>query len=495
MSTEREHGASSLRDKETASMVEDAIDTQNSEGFTFEEETEAEKKVLRKVDMHLLPSIWIVYLLSYMDRSNVGNARVAGMGEALELTDDRYYLIVVLFQIGYVLAEVPSNMILARSRPSLFIPALMIFWGTSCAVIACVQTWQQLIGLRFLLGVAEAGFSPAVMFIISSWYRKHEQSKRFVVFHSAGIVSGAFGSILAGAITRGLDGSLGIAGWRWLFIIEGIITVAVGFVVKFTLLDYPLTSKRLKPEERQLAYARLRADGITSRNDSAEHQISHLAAIKAAVSNWRLIPLTLGYMVVIGSMSLAYFYPTFAAQLGYTKTDAQYVIKSSNYQVKLTGTRYMTAPFYGVALVIAVTLCIVADKIPQYRALFTFSVLLIFGCLFSALAAAVHHPKARYAFLCFINTAVWSANPLSLSYTSTVLGPVQPEVRAICLAIINGFANLAQLYGTYIFTASMPPHYVMGFSVYSAIFAVGATIYLAAFFIFKKWPYTAVTNY
>ncbi|UPK91958.1 hypothetical protein LCI18_002893 [Fusarium solani-melongenae] len=480
----------SLKDKETFSMVEDAvtgIDAPNPEGFTFEEETEAEKKLLCKIDMFLLPTIWAVYLLSYMvrtthknqDRSNIGNARVAGMGDDLDLTDDRYYLVVVLFQIGYVLAEVPSNMILSRSRPSLFIPALMIFWGVSCAVIAAVQSWRQLVGLRFLLGVAEAGFSPAVMFIISSWYRKHEQSKRFVVFHSAGIMSGAFGSILAGAITRGLDGRLGIAGWRWLFIIEGVITVAAAFVVPFTLLDYPLTSKRLKPEERQLAYARLRADGITSRNDAPEHHLSHFAAIKAAVTNWRLIPLTAGYMVVIGSMSLAYFYPTFAAQLGYDKTEAQ----------------YMTAPFYGVALVIAITLCIIADKVPSFRALFTSAVLLIFGSLFSALSAGIYVPTARYVFLCFINTAVWSANPLSLSYTSTVLGPVQPEVRAICLAIVNGFANLAQLYGTYIFTKSHGPNYVMGFSVYSGIFAIGATIYLSAYFIFKTYPYKAVTTF
>lgn len=81
------------------------------------------------------------------------------MGADLDLSDSRYYLVVVLFQVGYVIAEVPSNMILARSRPSLFIPALMIFWGTSCAIIAAVQDWKQLVGLRFLLGIAEAGFS------------------------------------------------------------------------------------------------------------------------------------------------------------------------------------------------------------------------------------------------------------------------------------------------------------------------------------------------
>lgn len=164
------------------------------------------------------------------------------------------------------------------------------------------------------------------MFIISSWYRKGEQSKRFVVFHSAGIASGAFGSILAGAITDGLDGALGIAGWRWLFIIEGVVTVAVGFIIPFVILDYPLTSRKLSDAERQLAYSRLVADGITSRNDDeAVQQISHMQALWIAVSNWRVYVLAAGYMVVIGCMSLAYFYPTFVEYIGYTKTDAQYV--------------------------------------------------------------------------------------------------------------------------------------------------------------------------
>lgn len=152
----------------------------------------------------------------------------------------------------------------------------------------------------------------------------------------------------------------------------------------------------------------------------------------------------------------------------------------------------MTAPFYGVALVIAITLCIIADKVPDYRAIFTTAVLLIFGTLFCALASSIFEPVARYVFLCFINTCVWSANPLALSYTSTVLGPVEPEVRAICLAIVNGSGNLAQLYGTYIFTASKEPKFVMGFAVYAGIFAIGAMIYLSAFFIFRKWPYQAV---
>lgn len=152
----------------------------------------------------------------------------------------------------------------------------------------------------------------------------------------------------------------------------------------------------------------------------------------------------------------------------------------------------MTAPIYGVALVIAVTLCVIADRFPDYRAWFCVGVLTFFGTVFSALASSIFSPVPRYVFLCMINTAIWAGNPLTLSYTSTILGPVQPEVRAICLATINGCANLAQLYGTYILTASRAPEYSMGFIAYSVLFAVGASIYATAFFVYRKYPYKSV---
>jgi MFS family permease len=140
----------------------------------------------------------------------------------------------------------------------------------------------------------------------------------------------------------------------------------------------------------------------------------------------------------------------------------------------------MTAPLYGVALVVAIIACIIADKVPRWRAIFTMAVLLIFGTVFCALASVITASVPRYVFLCFINTAIWCGNPLALSYTSTVLGLAQPEVRA---------ANLAQLYATEIITVSKPPLAVMGFQVFSGLFAIGAMIYLACFFIYQKWPY------
>lgn len=117
------------------------------------------------------------------------------------------------------------SMILSRTRPSLWIPTLMILWGSALALTALVRTPAQLIGMRFLLGATQAGFSPAVIFMISTWYCRHEQSKRFMCYLSAGILSGAFGGVVAGGIVEGLDGAGGVAGWQWCVLIVGELSV------------------------------------------------------------------------------------------------------------------------------------------------------------------------------------------------------------------------------------------------------------------------------
>jgi len=118
--------------------------------------------------------------------------------------------------------EAPSNVILVRTRPSIFLPSMMAVWGVLTCSMAAVRTYHQLVVLRLLVGVFEASFAPGILMLISSWYKKTEQSARFAVYISAAILSGAFGGLLAGAITGGLDGAGGLRGWRWLFVVEGV---------------------------------------------------------------------------------------------------------------------------------------------------------------------------------------------------------------------------------------------------------------------------------
>lgn len=142
------------------------------------------------------------------------------MDKDLGLDSGKYSIVLVVFFIGYVVFEVPSNMILTRTRPSLYLPGIMLAWGGVTIGMAFAPNYHTLIGLRILMGTLESGFAPGILMLLSSWYKREEQSKRFAVYISAAILSGAFGGLLAGSITSGLDGAHGKAGWRWLFVVE-----------------------------------------------------------------------------------------------------------------------------------------------------------------------------------------------------------------------------------------------------------------------------------
>jgi MFS family permease len=140
------------------------------------------------------------------------------MTDDLNMSSNDYSLALVIFFISYIVFEVPSNLILAKTRPSLYIPGLMFAWGICVTGMAFVQSYSALLALRFLVGLFEAGFAPGVMLMLSCWYKKSEQSRRFSVFYSAAVLSGAFGGLVAGGISSTLEGARGLRGWRWLFV-------------------------------------------------------------------------------------------------------------------------------------------------------------------------------------------------------------------------------------------------------------------------------------
>ena len=188
------------------------------------------------------------------------------------------------------------SMILSRIRPSIFLPTIMFLWGVVTIGMGFVPNYKSLVVFRIVIGCLEAGFAPGVLLLLSSWYKRGEQSKRFSVYISAAILSGAFGGLIAGGIEGGLDGKYGIAGWRWLFIIEGTMTAGWSIIASFILLDFPANSKRLSERERELAIQRILSEGLSVRSEDIP-EISHIQALKLALSNWRTWAFTIGYMV------------------------------------------------------------------------------------------------------------------------------------------------------------------------------------------------------
>ncbi|CAI7646470.1 unnamed protein product [Penicillium pancosmium] len=364
----------------------------------------AEKRLVRKIDLYLMPSAFVLYLFSYVDRSNIGLAKIAGMEDDLNLSSDQYYIAVVIWVIGYTIGAVPSK------------------------------------------------------------------SKRFIIFLTAGILSGAFGSVVAGAITSTLDGVHGIRGWRWLFIVEGVATAGISLIVHWTLLDYPHASRGLTTEEQDLAQKRMVQDGGAEYVEDSGQSI--LSAFLKASCDWRTWLLVPAYMSILGALAISYFYSTLVDGMGYDATAAQ----------------YMTAPIYLVSLGVALPVCYFADQRPHLRGKFLVANLLV-GMVFFALTAGIQNYKARYVFLCFINMTIWTGNALGLSFSTTALASVDRDVRAIMLAMMNGLAALAQLYGSALFPAEDGPEYLAAFSVFAGTFAVGAMFYGLADFLFKQYPY------
>ncbi|GJD04234.1 major facilitator superfamily transporter [Colletotrichum higginsianum] len=364
------------------------------------------------------------------------------MQKDLGLTDDGYAWVLSIFFFGYLICEVPSNMILSRSRPSIFLPGIMLVWGALSALMSVSKSYGALLAFRFILGC------------------------RFAIFYTAAVLSGAFGGLLAGAITANLDNAHGIRGWRWLFIVEGVATVGVALIAFFVLLDYPATARQMTPEQRRLASIRIIADGIASGGQNRK-RLSHRDALVAAVSDPRTYAFILLFMLDVGAGTISYFIPTITLTLGYDTVTAQ----------------YMTVPIYAVASVCLNVVAWSSDRHVERRWHVAAPLALGFAC--SVVCAAVQTPMVRYVMICFVAAGIWSALPLVLSWTSGVIS-LPPEKRAIVLAMVNAFGNFSSVYGSRIWPSRDAPAYHVGFGVTAAF--LGAGMIVAVLMpLFVKW--------
>jgi MFS family permease len=187
------------------------------------------KKLLRKVDLRLLPILVIMYLLNFLDRSNLAQARLGGIEKDLKMKGTDFNLATSILFVGYLTMQLPSNLLITRVRPSIYLGSVMMVWGVVSASQAAVKSFGGLLVARIMLGVTEAPFFPGAIMLISSFYTRAELAHRIAWFYSGNSLANMFGGLIAAGVLGNLDGAHGIAGWRWLFIIEGVITVAFAF--------------------------------------------------------------------------------------------------------------------------------------------------------------------------------------------------------------------------------------------------------------------------
>lgn len=438
-----------------------------------------EKKLLRKIDFRVLPLFTIIYLISFLDRGNIGAAKIEGLPQDLNLQSQQYNNCLTVFFIFYSCAEIPSNIILKHVKPSLFMVSAMILWGIVMTLTGLVKNYGGLIVCRSLLGILEAPLFPGISFYLSLYYRKNEFLVREAIFVSSASIAGAFSGLLAAAITQ-MDGIGGIEGWRYIFILEGALTIVVGLLAYLVFPDFPQTAKFLNDREREYVIHRVKNDSNTDGGSlidkNAVENLNRKAPVGEDHSNkpkyiwavfkdwqcWASVFMYFALAIPIYGLSL--FAPTIINNLGYTATKAQ----------------LLTAPVYIAAAIISIVQAyysgVVGVRAPFIIVNFLFELVGFIICISMSPAT---HPKSIYAALFIIALGAYPSLPVVIVWLSNnVSGSYK---RAVAIAFQIGFGNFGGIVSSNIYRAQDAPRFLLGHGIQILFVSLGIIAATASF--------------
>jgi MFS family permease len=263
-----------------------------------------------KITLRLMPYLALLWCLAWIDRVNIGFAKLT-MLDDLKFSEAVYGLGAGMFFLGYFIFEVPSNLLLKKIGARKTLMRITIGWGAVCIGMAFVSTPFQFYVMRFLLGAFEAGFQPGVLIFLTSWYPAHRRAQAIGLFTSATAVSGIIGGPTAGYIMTGLSGANGMAGWQWVFMLEGAVTILAGAMAWWVLKEKPQDAPWLSAQEKSSVLAELSAD-----ESAHPHRPHAFGELLANPSFWLLTAIY--FCLVAGYATLNFFGPTAIRELGFT---------------------------------------------------------------------------------------------------------------------------------------------------------------------------------
>ncbi|OSX67374.1 hypothetical protein POSPLADRAFT_1130525 [Postia placenta MAD-698-R-SB12] len=402
---------------------------------------------MRRMDWRTVPWLALLYFLNFLDRGNVGNAKLYGFTTDLHITDTQYLIALTVFFFPYAVFELPSNIVLKRLRPSRWLAFIMFVWGVTMTMHGVIKNYAGLVGLRVLLGLAEAGLYPGIVYYLSCWYKRSELGTRVALFFTSATIAGAFSGFLAVAINK-MDGIGGKPGWAWIFIIEGLFTVVCALVTPFILQDFPDTAKFISEPERVWVIRRLQAD----MKFSAGGESFKWKYVKQSLTDWKT------WLASIDGPLFAFslFTPTIINELGYTSTDAN----------------LLSVPVYVWGCIVTVIVGFVGDRYGKRAGIN----LILFGTglVGYIILIASTNPALSY-FAVYLAVAAWVSSNVEGSYK-----------RSATLAMAIGWGNINGAVSSNIYRAVDKPWYRMGHGVVLAYIAIGWLSSLAFYFFLKR---------
>ncbi|KAK8134912.1 MFS general substrate transporter [Apiospora sp. TS-2023a] len=415
------------------------------------------KKMLRKVDGHLLPVLILMYLLNFLDRNNLSQARLGTLEADLGMTGTDFNLATSILFVGYLLMQLPSNLLLTRVRPSLYLGLAMAVWGVISACQAAAHSFGGLVAARFMLGFAEAPFFPGAVFLMSSWYTRDEMAHRISWFYAGSSLANSFGGLIGAGVLGNMNGVHGISGWRWLFIIEGSITVAAAISSIFILPNYPATTKWLSREEQ--AYAQWRLIDDTGEADAAGASTLK-EGVLLAMRDPRLYLFTLLQHASLLSQSFQYMFPAIVKTLGYGNVE----------------TLLITAPIWIGTFLVSLVVTYTSGRFRE-RSWHIIALMLV-SVIGNVIVVSTLNTAVRFFAMFLMPMGAVAAYQIILAWVSNSF-PRPLVKRSVCISFANMIGNTANIYGPYMYPASQGPRYLPGGAGTAAVALVVALLAMA----------------
>ncbi|EJD45751.1 MFS general substrate transporter [Auricularia subglabra TFB-10046 SS5] len=401
----------------------------------------AEARLRLKIDFYIVPTVALLYLFCFIDRANIGNARLAGLESDLHMQGYDYNVLLTVFYISYIVLEIPSNMCCKWIGPGWFLPATTLAFGVCSICTAFVQNFAQACGVRFLLGVFEAGMLPGVAYYLSRWYRRSELAFRLALYIVMAPLAGAFGGLLASAILN-LSHFGSLHDWRMIFAIEGIITCGLALIGFATLTDRPETATWLTEEEKALAVARVKSERI-----GATQVLDKLDIPKILLGISSPVTLVTSFIFLLNNVTalgLAFFLPTIVRTI--------YPNKSVVFQ------QLHTVPPYVVGAFFTVLFPFVSWRYDQRTIILIAAVPLIMIGYIMFLASS--DPQVRYGATFIIASGAFSYGAICNAHVSANVISDTARSSAIGMNVMLG--NIGGLISTWSFLPFDGPDYHIG---------------------------------
>ncbi|KAI8139133.1 major facilitator superfamily domain-containing protein [Fennellomyces sp. T-0311] len=418
-----------------------------SEDFVEPDEKEL-KRLMWKLDLRIIPYVCILYLCSYLDRVNIGHAKIAGIMDEIDITESQYSWSLSIFFIGYVIFEVPGNLMLKWLGPRMWISIIMIIWGAILAAMAAVRNGKELMVARFFLGVAEAGLYPGVLYYLSVWYTRKQTALRVAFFYASNTLAGAFGGLLAYGIMH-MDGLQGLSGWQWIFIIEAIPTLFFAVVTYFYLPDMPEKATFLNERERAIILNQ-------NRKDAGPALETHFSwnQVWSTFLDWKTFAYSFLYIVAaIPVYTLSLFMPSIVNGMGYQALTAQ----------------AMTTPPYICAFFMCILNSWSAGRRNERGAHMALAATLALIGYILLIVLRNNPSEHLYAGAIIATTGTFGMMPAFVSWFGNNYGG--HTRRNVAIATIASIGNCGGIISGQVYRADDGPHYITGHTINLALMA------------------------